>query len=449
VSSLATNEEEPRERLISLDSAALPDLLGELSAELPKPPLKDANAGNATPSPQLLRLAWVIDELEGTDKLPAGLRRKYLTQRFASANNEASFLPLFEDTVCRALSHCSFADFCSICLEAAHSPDGQSRHGRGWMNVNLVVFSRRLATNPGFLAGDPANWPVWNQVTPANDPHTEIVDALPILIGGLRDQDPSVRTSAAMLADIVGSYSSERPDELVIALRDGWLAETDTNVRQSILLAMAPFATPLVLQAISEGLRSDREEIVSDAAAMVDWTSFELNDNTRADFERLVELTRNKNDQLRNRAVRSLRGKAPSLLAPEFERLIADRVEDIRKECAMALRYEPDPKYADILFKLADDSSEQVRIEALSSIGNLNHLPSMERLVPHLKDKKVWGYAVSALADMGGQDALPLMFRELESGNDVGGMLYQHLRRITGKSFDETPAVWLSWWNRR
>jgi hypothetical protein len=209
------------------------------------------------------------------------------------------------------------------------------------------------------------------------------------------------------LADIVGFCSSEKPDELVLALRDSWLTDTDSNVRQGIWLSMTRFSTPLVLQAISDGLKSDREEIVSDAVAMVDWSNFKLNVNTRADFERLVELTRHKNDRLRNRAVRSLRGRAPLLLAPEFERLVADNVEDIRKECAMALRDTPDPKYADVLFQLAEDSSDQVRIEALTSIGNLNHPPSMKRLVPHLKDKKVWGYAVSALADMGGQNALP------------------------------------------
>ncbi len=178
----------------------------------------------------------------------------------------------------------------------------------------------------------------------------------------------------------------------------------------------------------------------------MDWVKIELNDQTRADYELLVKLSRHENDQLRHRALRSLSGKAPQLLAPEIERLAADKHDEIRKSVAVALRSKPDPKFADVLFKLADDSNEQVRIEALSSICNLDHPASMPRLVPHLRDKKVHGYAVSALASMGGKDALPLLMSELKSGNDVGGMIYQHLRKLTGEKFEEKPEPWLAWW---
>ena len=122
---LTTDEEAAQERLISLGSAALPYLLTELSAELSKSPMSVSAEENSNTSPRLIRLAWVIDELGATEKLPSGLRQKYFTQRFANANNDPSFLPLFEDAVCRALTHCSFADFCSICLETAVLRDDQ------------------------------------------------------------------------------------------------------------------------------------------------------------------------------------------------------------------------------------------------------------------------------------------------------------------------------------
>ena len=83
---------------------------------------------------------------------------------------------------------------------------------------------------------------------------------------------------------------------------------------------MCRFGTPFVVKEITNGMLSNRPEIVSDCAGLMDWIPIQLNDETRAAFERLVELTRHENDKLRNRAVRSLRGKAPSLLASEFDR---------------------------------------------------------------------------------------------------------------------------------
>lgn len=444
---LATNEVAARERLIALGPLALPHLLAALAAELPKPPLEDANPETVRVSPQSVRLAWVIDELGATADLPSGLRRAYFTQRFASASLYIGSSPLDEEAACRALSHCSFADFCSICIETDRVPTIQPLRFRNWLSGNMIIFSRRFGTQP-VVSGDPAWSPFWNQVIPSNNPPAEIMGAVPVIIRALNDEDASRRTCAAALADIIGFCSTEKPEELIIALRDGWLRESQTDVRLDIGLAMARFSTPLVLEAISQGLNSNREEIVSDAAALVDWTNFELNDQTRADFARLVELTHHENDRLRIRAVRSLCGKAPSLLEPELNRLITDNVEDIRKECAFALRDRPDPKFADVLFKLAVDPSVQVRIEALSSIGNLNHPASMKRLLPHLRDKQVQGYAASALASMGGKDSLPLMMSELEAGNDVGGMIYQYLRQLTSETFEDKPEPWLTWWRQ-
>ncbi len=447
---LATNEVAARERLISLGPAALPHLLTLLATELPKPPLDSATLDAAKLSPQSKRLAWVIDELGATDKLPAKLRRDYFTQRFSDDGTYAGMYPIDEDALCRALSHCSFADYCSVFLEADSQGNVAShmKHIKWPLEIYAAYCRRFSKISPPNLGGW-SNNAHWNKVVPAEDPAGEIESAVPILLVALKDDRVERRSSAAKLAAAIGFCSTAKPETLIVALRDAWLVDADEKVRPEIAFAMCRFQTPFVVKEVTNGMLSDRPEIVSDCAALMDWIPIQLNDETRAAFERLVELTRHENEKLRNRAVRSLRGKAVKLLNPELLRLSQDQSVDIRKECAYALRDKPDPKFADILFQLADDPNEQVRIEALGSIANLDHPESMKRLVPHLRDKKVQGYAVSALASMGGKDALPLLMSELDVGNDVGGMVYQHLRRLTGETFEGKPEPWLAWWKQQ
>lgn len=73
----------------------------------------------------------------------------------------------------------------------------------------------------------------------------------------------------------------------------------------------------------------------------------------------------------------------------------------------------------------------------------------MPRLVPYLRDKEVYGYAVNAMAKAGGVEAVPLLMQELEKGNDVGGMIYQHLNRLTGEDFADKKQPWLDWWQNQ
>ncbi|MFN0130745.1 MAG: M56 family metallopeptidase [Verrucomicrobiales bacterium] len=448
VKGLSTNEVAAREKLIVIGPLALPHLMMALQAELEQRPDKgEFQPGEARS--QARRIAWVMDELGATDKLPTALRRNYFAQRFGEGMSYGGYAPIEEQAVCRALSYCSFADFCTICVHAERaSEEPQVWRLRGWMHLNSQVFSRRFSNTPTFVSGDPSGMPHWKDVIPAADAETEIAGAVPVIVAALSDKERLVRSCAAKLADIIGLCSSERPEPLIVALRDAWLSEADANLRLDIGLAMARFSTPLVLQTFSDGLRSERLDIVSDSAALMDWVDIEFSDETRADFQRLVELTRHEDDKLRYRATRSLGGKAPQLLAPELERLGADRFDDTRQAVAVSLRSDPDPKFADVLFKLADDPNVQIRIEALSSLANLKHPESMPRFVPFLRDEKVHGYAVAALASMGGKDSLSLMMSELEAGNDVGGMIYQHLRRLTGEQFEEKPELWLNWWHK-
>ena len=445
IKELETNEVGARETLIALGPATLPSLRAALFRLKPATLPSDGTGADDQRLLQAVRLAWVLDELGATEKIPAHVRREYFKARFSETGALLQSQPIEEDAACRALSHCSFADFCTIAIASDRVIANQFTI-RSWLLSHSYVIRRRLASEPLLEWGDPTGFPLWNQVSPAKSPQAELEAAIPILIEGFEDRERGTKACAISLANMVGMFCKDAPERLIVALRDHWLTEADANLRLDIGLAMARFSTPLVLEAISQGLHSDRIEIVSDAAALVDWVKIEVNDKTRPDFARLVELTHHQNDQLRRRAVRSLRGKGPELLAPELDRLVDDAVDEIRKECAYAVRNLGDPQFADVLFKLADDRNEQVRIEAFSSMRNLHDLASMKRLLPYLRDTKIHGYAVSALARMGGKDSLPLLFGELQSGNDVGGMIYQHLRLLTGEPLEEKPEPWLAWW---
>lgn len=445
---LATNEAAARERLVVLGPAALPPLMDALNTKMPL--VFDESVSNADKQ-SLFRLAWVIDELGATAKLQVALRRDYFIERFSDNQNLILASPIEDDAACRALIHCSFADFCTICLAVDQYKGNQQMHWMSyWMSGNRDIVHRRLGKKGNDSAGrGSSRLPYWNQIAPLQTPAVEIGAAAPILIKALNEQDPNIRRSAINLSEIIGFCSDEKPEALIVALRDAWLSETDDRLRSNIGLAMSRFGTPFVIQAISDGLRSDRLEIVSEAAGLVDWIPIERTNATQADFDRLVELTHHENDRLRYRAVRSLRGKAPSLLETEFDRLVKDPMKEIRSECALALRSNPDPKFAEVLFTLLDDENEQVRLESLSSISSLNHPPSMERLLPCLRDQKIHGFAVSALASMGGRDAIPLLIAELQSGNDVGGMIYQHLVLLTQEQLESKPEPWIAWWRKQ
>lgn len=441
VGELATNELAARERLIALGPAAVPHLLKVLS--LPES-LRDPTSPSDVAA---IRMAWVIDELGATDTLSAKLRRDYFTHRFSNDDTYAGMYPIDEDALGRVLSYGSFADFCSIYLEADSRGNvpAHMRHIK-WPADIYSAYCRRFSKLVARDTGGRTDAPHWKKVVPAENPSDEIASAVPILLAALKDERAERRASASKLADAIGFCTTAKPETLIVALRDAWLAEADEKVRPEIGFAMCRFHTPFVEKEISQGLLSDRPEIVSDCAGLMDWIPIELNDETRSTFDRLVELTRHENDRVRRSATRSLASKAPQLLGPEFERLCTDKVNDIREACTLALRSAPDPTHADILFKLAADAEQTIRESAFSSIANLKHPPSMKRLLPYLRDTKVHGYAVSALASMGGKDAIPLMMSELESGNDVGGMVYQHLRRLTGEDFEDKPEPWLAWW---
>lgn len=436
IEELFRKEQPARDRLIAQGPAMIPHLVRALSD----------NRESRSSAP----IARVLDELGATDKIPAGLRRAYFTGRVAAAWTRPPE-PADEAALCRALSHLSFAEFCQMLLDVERiQGNGERRLSVGlptWLHANSVIFSRRFQRQPNFMT-NPTLHPHWKDVIPAESPAKEIADAVPILVSGLKHDNAAVRKRAAMLGDTIGLCSDQRPDLLIVALRDGWLSEQDAGVRDAMGFAMTRYSTPLVVKAFSDGLRSSRPEIVCDAAGYMGWVNISLNEETRADFELLKTLTRSEDAKLRSRAVRTLSDKAPDLLASELTRLATDPEEPVREWVSRIRTDDPASELIDALFVLTRDSKESIRTDAISAIGRMGKPELMSRLRPLLRDPKVHGWAVAAIVESGGKRSLPLLMEELKAGHDVGGMVYQHLKRLTGQSFEDKPEPWLAWWDR-
>jgi len=390
-----------------------------------------------------MEVVWVMDELNATGQIPAELRRSYFVDRLGRQIAPESFhLPIHERARLRALRHCSFADFCRIAIEVdrEHGQRGANGEMWGWVKTNSRLFRRLFGTVT------PGERRVWAGAEPLEGTTQSVAEAVPVLIEALDRTDYASRKAASELAAMIGFTSHEKPEALIQKLEHGWLKEEDEHLRYDIGLAMARFQTPEVHAAVKRGLWSDRAEIVGDSARLVDWSDMRPASRFPEVYDRLVDLTRHDDERVRSNSVRTLRYYAGQRLIPHLKRLREEQRDDIRIECSIVMGEHPSEDFMDLLVELANDPSQRVRERALSDLGQTPYRKAVPKLAPLLKDEKVWGYAVAAIADAGRNDALPLLFNELESGNDVGGMIYQHLRRLTGQNIQSKPEPWLNWW---
>ncbi len=427
VDELAKAELPAREKLFALGPNAWPELVRAL------PDADDPLRG---------RLAWVIDELGATNKLPRDLRTDYFIGRLSS-EKARSFD--WERVVLRSLKRQEFADFCRVAIDVDRrmSKAEEDPTMWGWVKLNSQHFRPLFAgqQNVGLIrdVGSADSLP---------DPKRAVEEAVPELIAGLVDPNPAARRAAVELAGMVGMVTDYNPDELIDTLKTAWLAEPDDWLRDETGVALSRYDTPEVRQAIVEGLNSDRPELIGDAAYMLGFTRIANTPENRAIFQRLVELTHHQDDRIRRRAANALRCEAPALLAPHLARLSRDSVARVRSECAITMQRLKDPKHADMLLALVDDEDRQVCGWAINALGDPAFRAAIPKLVPYLRDERIHGYVVSTIVDAGGQTALPVLMNELQQGNDIGGMIYQHLRRLTGQKFG-TAKEWLEWWAKQ
>jgi HEAT repeat protein len=437
VEQLNQDEEQARECLIATGQIGRPILLQVLQETVDRAHL-DPNRPDWSAA---IPLAWVIDEIRATEKLPSDLRYAYFQHRLNCSITKFQPSPIDIDAYCRALSDCPFADVCSILLAGPELANNEQSMLH-WLigNSHLVAVLMNYKTP----WQDVTHMPFSSDIKPVDDPAKEMSDAADVLTQGLTSETINVRRRASQLADMVGFRTDARPQKLIAALVNGWPQESDDATRNLMVMALSRYDSPDIPPSISAGLKSDRQEILLSAVRLARNSKFTRSDSTQVEFAKIGSLTEDQFVPLRRAAVMCLQEKAPRLL--DFQRLVKDPNDDIREACARALRRLHDPVYADILFALADDKKESIRQDAFFSIGAMKDKSSLHRLVPYLKDQKIHGFAASALAEAGGDEAMPLFMQELETGNDIGGMIYQHLTRISGEQLGSKPEPWLEWW---
>lgn len=335
VSQLDKQELPAKERLIALGPNAIPHLLSALP-----------EAGKTLQ----LRIAETVDEQGYARQLPRNLRIAYFAGRLVALKDSH----IEEEWIAeRALESQDLADFCRTAIEA-------DRHGGeicGWV---------KTGEDSGFvqLFGDPNSPRIpksGRTIQRRSDPEKEVMQAQRVLIAGLRDPDKAARRAAAEIAGTMGMAAPYVPNRLVAQLHKSWTTEQDDWLRGEIFYAMCRYGSPIVPQAIREGLVSKNEVMLANAADYIGPLIISDPENKGAVYDRLVELTFHPNNHVRFASVRSLRSWAPARLKPHLERLCKDSSESIREECAIAIPEMGDPALNKFLIQLSADENASVR----------------------------------------------------------------------------------------
>ncbi|MHC4500712.1 MAG: HEAT repeat domain-containing protein, partial [Planctomycetota bacterium] len=356
--------------------------------------------------------------------MPPEIRRAYFVRRIRGKAGPGELGRQFRG---RVLSEQRFDDFCRMAVEASRSSSAGRRGVSDCVQWSKDQFKRALARDGGSLES-----------------------AFDVLIAGLEDSNTDVRRIVVQICNRIGFASDLKPDKLLEALEKRWKVEQDDKLRFRTAFAFARYRTPEGARVIQEGLWSARQEIVSDSARLSGFfTSMVRKEYEEKSLRRLVELTHSANDKIRLGSVKALAEGATELLEPHLERLCSDEVDEVRSECAGAMRRLKNPEHLPLLIKLSHDEKDYVRSRAFSALGDPAFRAAIPIIAARLKDKDEMNRyeAMDAIVDIGGSEALEVLIREVEQGNTFGGDIFDRLSKLTGQRF-KTAEEWLKWWRQ-
>jgi HEAT repeat protein len=444
VKQLAVDEVPAREKLIALGNSSVPHLLDCLKDELSEPtPIKSEEPANATPI--AIRLAWVIDELDETDQIPAETRLAYFKNRFSRQKSGLiRERPIESEAAARAFQFCSIKDICELCI-------AEESVFRWYSHYNTVIrdfIDAQDADRDRIVATRFANSirTHLKKVAPARENiAAQISESVPVLVQALDGNEHSRERALAFTAMIARNFPKSSED-FVQPLAERWRSTEDADFRQQIVRTIGDFRSEKMLSVISGGLSSQDVDIAFDALELVDHCRIAHTAETDELFQKIKLLTRHEHSGLRIRAVICLRSKSSQLLLEEVERLINDQFESIRRDCAAVIRTSKVNSHHELLFKLVDDPDEVVRSEAFTSISQVRKPEWTARLIPYVKNQVTAQAASTALAVIAGRESLPILMDELRAGRELGDVVYDRIRQVSTKNFPSKPDPWTDWW---
>lgn len=266
-------------------------------------------------------------------------------------------------------------------------------------------------------------------------------DARPYLDTAARSVDPELRARALHLLRAIDIAETLTPDlRKVMAGVEARLASQDGRVWFDVLLEAcekhAASLRPQDLEALAgpalraarglsdlqkvcgiveeRGLRSAVPELRillkgtdSDARHTAIQTLTKL--TAREAWPNLVRLLETGSESDSEQAAASLRTLQASEAIPEVTRLLRDREASLRFRCVQLLDHlhqtvpDPDPKGMAEIARLLDDAAGEVRHAAVTALGNLNAIGTVNRIAELLRDPipVVRGESCTALERMG------------------------------------------------
>jgi len=368
---------------------------------------------------------WIIDETGGAVRMPREQRRAYFTRRLKT---EKLGSELGKRAARRAFGDQPLADACSMAVEVE-----RHRKGDGARSVMFASFSQtEMPKHMGAFG------------------RRMIPPALPIIIAAIQDDSPAVRRFGVDMIGLIYFHALRfGPTELTPMLVKRSKAEPVVSIRADLAKLITRHRSPQVAAAVQAGLMSKKPGLLLDSLTQIGGQAWLFDPKKdKGVFDRIVALTANRDDSIREAAVGVLHERAKDRLRLLLDKLYRDPAQGIRKKCVHLMQWNPKPEDTKRLIVLLDDPVWfDIRRMALVALGHPMHRAALPRLADLVKSEGNWSLALTTVVRIGGPEATTVVIEGVRAGHRHE-RFFKALRQLTGEGF-ETPKQWLAWWDKR
>ena len=395
--------------------------------------LKDAPEGSGRQA----GLQLVLEHAGGLDRLSVDRQRAHYVARLGVVKIN---IPDGRDTLLRAARALEFADFCRVAIAAERQREARGDDDLLW----------------GWMKGD--SWTLFEEKAKASP--KGFADASDVLIAALRDESLAVRRVATEIIDAATVKWDQNPEPIFTALEAAWRKEANRWLQSEMATPLARRMTPQLANIVEKGLWDENPGILRDCIAMCAtalrrrpeilavYRKVDPDGHLRARLlARVRELTRHESDDIRGRAIRTIRTTQGEAILDDLAELAGDSHPEVRQEVAIIIQQSTgrDEEHAAILARLLKDENPRVRDWAFNATHN-RKLPALAGpLVRWIGDPEEMYKARIGLEAIGGELAIAGIITAAAAGNDIGDTLDKSLQKLTEQR-RKGCAAWVDWW---